>query len=341
MDNMSINGSATLQAKLNEPQTVAALTRLLDRIESLEQTVNTLADLVTQGPGMAAMVGDVVDETVRSAADRGVDVDQRLRTALQIAEELTAPEMVDKLDRLLTMADEAPGMAAMVGDIVDESVRSAAANGIIIEDRLRAGLAIAEKLTAPEMAAKLDTLLDMADQAPLMAAMVGDIVDESVQQVAAKGINLEERLRAGLALTERLTEPTTLASLNQLLDMAEQGPGLVAMVGDVVDETAVSLDLESRLHAGLSIAEKATQPETLNKLDEMFDILLEAESGVLNPEAVRTVGKMAQALVASQKEAPPKVGLFGLMRTLGDPEIQTALGFLINFAKHFGRRLNA
>ena len=225
--------------------------------------------------------------------------------------------------------------------MVDEGVRSAAAKGIFIEERLKAGLAIAEKLTTPEMVAKLDALLDMADQAPLMAAMVGDMVDETVRSAAAKGINIEERLQAGLALTERLTDPATLASLNQLLDMAEQGPGMVAMIGDMVDETAVSLDLESRLQAGLSIAEKATQPETLNKLDEMFDILLEAEAGVLNPKAVRTVGAMAQALVSSQQEKPPKLGIFGLMKAMGDPEIQTALGFMINFAKHFGRRLNA
>ena len=235
MQNLPINGSATLQAKLNEPQTVAALTRLLDRIESLEQTVNTLADLVTQGPGMAAMVGDMVDETVRSAAARGVDVEQRLQTALTLAEKLTAPAMVDKLDRLLALADEAPGMAAMVGDMVDETVRSAAARGVDIEARLRAGLAIAEKLTAPDMVAKLD----------------------------------------------------------QLLAFANEAPGLVAMVGDMVDETAVTLDLESRLKMGLQIAEKATQPANLAQLGEMFEVLLEAESGMLSPEAVRTLGSMA------------------------------------------------
>ena len=281
MQSMPMNGSATLQAKLNEPQTVAALTRLLDRIESLEQTVNTLADLVQQGPGMAAMVGDMVDETVRSAAARGVDVEQRLQTALTLAEKLTAPEMVDKLDRLLTLADEAPGMAAMVGDMVDETVRSAAARGVDIEARLRAGLAIAEKLTAPEMVAKLDQLLAFADEAP----------------------------------------------------------GLVAMVGDMVDETAVSLDLESRLRMGLQIAEKATQPANLAQLGEMFEVLLEAESGMLSPDAVRTLGSMAQSMVAAKSDPRPKVGLLALLRSLNDPDIQNTLGFLLNFGKRFGRSL--
>ena len=281
MQNLPINGSATLQAKLNEPQTVAALTRLLDRIESLEQTVNTLADLVTQGPGMAAMVGDMVDETVRSAAARGVDVEQRLQTALTLAEKLTAPAMVDKLDRLLALADEAPGMAAMVGDMVDETVRSAAARGVDIEARLRAGLAIAEKLTAPDMVAKLD----------------------------------------------------------QLLAFANEAPGLVAMVGDMVDETAVTLDLESRLKMGLQIAEKATQPANLAQLGEMFEVLLEAESGMLSPDAVRTLGSMAQSMVAAKSDPRPKVGLLALLRSLNDPDIQNTLGFLLNFGKRFGRSL--
>ena len=223
MQSMPINGSATLQAKLNEPQTVAALTRLLDRIESLEQTVNTLADLVTQGPGMAAMVGDMVDETVRSAAARGVD----------------------------------------------------------IEARLRAGLAVAEKLTAPDMVAKLD----------------------------------------------------------QLLAFANEAPGLVAMVGDMVDETAVTLDLESRLKMGLQIAEKATQPANLAQLGEMFEVLLEAESGMLSPDAVRTLGSMAQSMVAAKADPRPKVGLLALLRSLNDPDIQNALGFLLNFGKRFGRSL--
>ena len=281
MQSMPINGSATLQAKLNEPQTVAALTRLLDRIESLEQTVNTLADLVTQGPGLAAMVGDMVDETVRSAAARGVDVEQRLQTALTLAEKLTAPAMVDKLDRLLALADEAPGMAAMVGDMVDETVRSAAARGVDIEARLRAGLAIAEKLTAPDMVAKLD----------------------------------------------------------QLLAFANEAPGLVAMVGDMVDETAVTLDLESRLKMGLQIAEKATQPANLAQLGEMFEVLLEAESGMLSPDAVRTLGSMAQSMVAAKSDPRPKVGLLALLRSLNDPDIQNTLGFLLNFGKRFGRSL--
>lgn len=224
MESTHLNGSTTLQAKLNEPQTVAALTRLLDRIDSLEHTVNALVSLTEQGPGMAAMMGDIADETVRQAAARGVN----------------------------------------------------------IEERLKAALTIAEKLTAPEMVAKLDQLLALAEQAPMMAAMVGDMVD----------------------------------------DMAAR------------------LDVQARLNASLSLADKATQPETLTQLSEMFEVLLEAETSMLNPDAVRTVGLMAQAMVAARQAPPTRVGLLGMLRALGDPDIQRAMGFLMEMGKQFSKELD-
>ncbi|MCA9988377.1 MAG: hypothetical protein KDE59_28915, partial [Anaerolineales bacterium] len=202
-----------LQQRLHDERTLLALTRLLDRIDSLEKTVDTLTQAIEQAPSMAAMVGDIVDEGYRSAAAQGIDVEVRLRTALQLADRLTAPEMVARLDQLLALANQAPGMAAMVGDIVDEGYRSAAAQGIDVEARLRTALALADKLTAPEMVARMDQLLALADQAPGMAAMVGDIVDESYRTAAAKGIDIEERLREALGLAERLTAPEMIVSL--------------------------------------------------------------------------------------------------------------------------------
>ena len=39
---------------------------------------------------------------------------------------------------------------------------------------------------------------------------------------------------------------------------------------------------------------------------------------------------------------PPKpVGIGGLLRALGDPDIQHSLGLLLDFAKRFGQKINA
>ena len=206
-----------LQQRLHDERTLLALTRLLDRIDSLEKTVDTLTQAIEQAPSMAAMVGDIVDEGYRSAAAQGIDVEARLRTALALADKLTAPEMVARLDHLLALADQAPGMAAMVGDIVDESYRTAAANGIDIEERLREALGLAERLTAPEMIVSLKALT---------------------------------------------------------------APGTVVFLGHTVT-----------------------------------------------------------ALAEAQATPAPKVGLWGMLRALNDPDRQTAIGFLLNFAKLIGQRL--
>lgn len=221
--NNGSNGVATLQARLNEPQTAAALNRLLDRIETLEQTVGRLADALEQAPGMVAMLGDMADETIRQASTRGVNIEARLRAALTIAEKLTAPETTAKLDQLLTLADQAPSIIAMLGDIMDESYRRASESGINLEAMIRQGA------------------------------------------------------RAG-------------AKFSTLMESKE------------------------------------------------FDALM--ESGVLDPEAVASVGKVGQALIASQKHPSQSLGLFGLLSAMRDPNMQRALGFLATFGTEFGKQIS-
>ncbi|MCO5191312.1 MAG: DUF1641 domain-containing protein [Anaerolineae bacterium] len=276
MENGHQTGQAALQARLNDPHTVEVLTRLLDRIDTLEQTVDRMATLMQQGPGMLSMATDIADEQILDARSRGIDIDERLRTALELAEKLTAPEMVARIDSLIALADQAPGMAAMVADIADETVRQAAANGIDIEARLRAGLEIAEKLTAPEMVANLNQFMALAESAPGMVAMLGDIADDTIRQLAAYGIDVNERITVSLVAAERLTSPEASTALMTLLD-----PDLVGIVGDAGGAFKDSLSMPSQ-----------------------------------------------------------KIGLFGLMRSLSDPDIQRSLNIALNFGRAFGRKLD-
>ena len=266
----------------------------------------------------------MADETYKQAAAEGVDIEARLKAGLAMAEKLTSPEMMERLDKLILMTDQAPYMVSMVTDIADETYREAAARGIDIETRLKAGLAMAEKLTSPEMMERLDKLILMTDQAPYMVSMVTDIADETYREAATRGIDIEARLKVGLAMAEKLTSPEMMTKLDQLLMLSEQAPGMVSMMTDIVDDgyrqlAADGIDVEERLRVGLAIMAKATDPQTMTRLDHMFDTLLAAEEGVLNQEAVEMVGMAAHALVVSQQRPLPKVGLFGLLRALRDP----------------------
>lgn len=275
-----------LQERLHDPQVVGVLTRLLDRIDALEQTVNVLATAVSQAPGMISMVTDMADETMRQATAKGIDIDGRLKTALALAEKLTAPDMLARLEQMLALANQMPGMVSMMADMADDAYRQATARGLDIEARLKAGLALAEKLTAPDMTAKVDQLLALSTQLPGLVAMMTDITDESYRQMTATGVDLEERARLSLGLAEKMTRPNTMHSLNHL-----------------------------------------------------FDTLLTAESGMLSPEAVQTLGETAQALVASRKRPVRPMGLWATLTALRDPDLQMALGFLTVFGKEFGSRL--
>jgi uncharacterized protein (UPF0335 family) len=338
MESGQVNGTAVLQAKLNEPNVVGALTRLLDRIDSLEQTVEKLTTAVEQAPGMMAMAADAVDDVYAQAAAKGVDVDARLRTALAMAERLTAPEMLARLDGLLMMAEQAPGLSAMAADAVDDVYRQAAERGVDIDARLRAGLEIAEKLTAPEMIANLNQVLAMAEQGPGLAAMIADMVDDAFRRAGEKGIDIDGRLRAGLEITEKLTSPEMLANLDGLVTMANQGPGLMAMTVDIVDDTYAQavqhgIDPENLGRQAIMVTTRLAELLESGEINNLLD------SGVLDPEAVGVVSSAANALVESRNQTIEPVGLIGMMKALRDPDLQNAIGFLMSFGKQFGKNL--
>lgn len=211
-----------VQARLSESRTLQALDHLLQRLDTLEQAVDRLGVLMQQGPGLVAMVGDMADETYRQADARGVSLEQRLRVALEMAEKLTAPEMVAKLDGLLQFADQAPGLMAMTADMADEAYRKADARGVSLDQRLGVALEMAEKLTAPEMVNKLDSLLQLADQAPGIIAMAVDWMDESFKGASESGFDPKVLTQvagaANTALTRAKDEhPTKSGGIFKLL----------------------------------------------------------------------------------------------------------------------------
>jgi uncharacterized protein YjgD (DUF1641 family) len=200
-----------LQSRLSEERTLQALDKILDRLDTVEQAVGKLSTIMQQGPGMTAMVADIVDETYRKADANGISVEQRLHNALEIAEKLTAPEMADKLNQLFEFGNQLPGLVAMTADMADEAYRNADANGVSIEQRLKAGLDIAEKLTAPEMVAQLNQLIDLSNQLPGLIGIAVDTFDEGMKNAFDNGFDPKNLSHiAGLsnrALTLAQNEP--------------------------------------------------------------------------------------------------------------------------------------
>jgi uncharacterized protein YjgD (DUF1641 family) len=197
---MNANGNGTkgwldtqqgqqLQHTLESEHTLSGLNHLLARIDTLEKAVDRLATLLEQGPGMVSMVADMADESVQKAAAQGVDVQERLENALQLAERLTHPQTLAGLEKVLVLADQLPGMASMFADMADEAYRKAAARGIHLEDRLQASFQLLEKLTDPETIENLTPLLDMAERMPGILAMFVDMADLAYAEFHKQGFD--------------------------------------------------------------------------------------------------------------------------------------------------------
>ena len=237
-----------LQARLNEDRTLTALERLLTRIDTLESAVDNLSNIMDQAPGMVAMTADMVDDAFAKADASGVDVNERLQNALILAEKLTAPEMVSKLENVFKLADQMPGLVAMKIDSLDEMYQVADSNGVNVDERIKNALHLAEKVTAPEMVERMDALFKLSDMIPGLVAMGADIFDEQMEEYNLIGYD---------------------------------------------------------------------------------------------PQALVKIAKTAnQALTSAQEEPINKIGgLFGMLRAIKDPDRQKALGFLMNFLKHFGKNI--
>ncbi|MGI9515600.1 MAG: DUF1641 domain-containing protein [Pirellulaceae bacterium] len=184
-----------------------------------------------------------------------------------------------------------------------------------------------------------------------------DAVDERLSQAAASGMDVEQRFSQLGSMLEQLTEPDTIAALQQILkglpqlarlaELANSMPDVVAALGDVMDEYQSGLadqgiDVEKALvngmHATLYLGNRIDS-EHLQRLGELLD------SNILDSHAVGIVDNAAKSLSHARQElceapVPRRVGMFGLLKALRDPEVQRSLAFAVQFGKCFGRNLN-
>ncbi len=155
--------------------------------------------------------------------------------------------------------------------------------------------------------------------------------DDNVS-VAASLQALDERTRAIAEVAE---------ALRPLAALAQQAPALTAVLMDSFDEVMQSaiengIDVERGLLNGAGAALRFGATMDTEKVRDL-DALL--KSGVLAPGPLRLIGDLAQSLGDAAASPPAPLGLMGLVKALGRPDVQRAVGFLVAVAEGFGRRL--
>jgi len=331
---MDTQAGKALEARLNDERVVSAMNRILDRLDVIESSL----DKIHEAPGMISMVADMADDAVKTASNNGVDFDERLRSALAIAEKLTAPAMVDKIDHLISAIDQAPAMVSMVADMADDLVQTNAKRGVDLDERMRVALALAEKLTEPEMVDRINALVSATEQAPGMVSMMVDMADDNIRTAAENGIDLNDRLSSALVLAEKLTAPHVVEQLTGMLDLMDQSSGLIAMAADSFDgimQTAIDNGIDPQEFAKqmFGVTTKLAQMMSTKEMQELL------EGGMFDVQTLKIMGAASSALVESNQLPRKKVGLFGMMREMKNSDMQRAIGFLTTFGRLFGKKL--
>ncbi|MDX1684591.1 MAG: DUF1641 domain-containing protein [Saprospiraceae bacterium] len=150
--------------------------------------------------------------------------------------------------------------------------------------------------------AALGQLTKTTENVPDLMAIGADTADELARQGESRGIDPVERAEAGMSLLLTLSEPETLKNLQSLVKLSNQFPGIMAMGVDSMDEIV-------------------------------------RETSCMTEENLAFVIKATEAVTEANSEPPPKVGLFGMLSALSDPDRQKALGHILNILKKLGKKL--
>ena len=184
-----------------------------------------------------------------------------------------------------------------------------------------------------------------------------DFVDEQVSKASESGVDIEPRLGSLFEILLKVTEPKTMTALNTLVDrlpqlaeltkLTDEVPNLLATVGDVLDDyqqrcAKEGIDMEKSLANGLHAAlwlGSHVEKDDLARLGELL------KSDILSHNSILVLGNAANSLSSAQQNAcasktPERVGMFGLVGLLRNPDIQKSIAFTAKFGECFGRNMD-
>jgi hypothetical protein len=148
---------------------------------------------------------------------------------------------------------------------------------------------------------------------------------------------LAVRLASQLELLERIDARLERidAQLAAISPLIEQAPNAIALLGDVFDEYA-----EQAAARGIPLEQIV--PELGRAFEAMLRLLTSThmrqllDSDLLLPGAVSALGTAARAMAAAACAPETKLGLFGTLAAMREPEVQRAVGFAVDLARRFG-----
>lgn len=263
----------------------------------------------------------------------------------QLQARLSDPRTVEALNRLLDRLD----LIAFSAEMMDGFLR----RGNEVADSVAEGVADVRKMVGDGPGAELLCKL------PALARAGVRVAD------AADSPAFDRLLNSGLL--EKLADPSTLNSLNILVEKLELAAFLLTAVdgflkrgNEVADSLAAGVadlrmtapemgpdQMREMIGDFLILVEtghKIVKSGLLAKIEELTGAgLLLSQAGMFDPKVVNTlgeVGRMASESYAEAKAAPKQIaGLLDLWRLFRDPEAQPALSLAFEMTRRFGQKI--
>lgn len=154
-------------------------------------------------------------------------------------------------------------------------------------------------------------------------------------------------LSAVLAALERIERRLDRAE-SLAASAVSEAKHAVAMMTDTADIAIArleeqGLDPDARLRNVVRLAERLSSDEaaaaieaTLAHVEALRAVL---DSGILDPRAVAILSQAGRALAEAAADPVEGIGPFGLVRAIGEPDVRSATGLVVRFARRLGRSL--
>lgn len=140
-----------------------------------------------------------------------------------------------------------------------------------------------------------------------------------------------------------------LAQLNARLERIEalllrqdalmrQAPHALSMLVDSFDEL-VARQVDAGIEPSLLLSRTGDALQRFITLMQSEEFAAMMRSGVLNPETLRTIGTLSEAVRHAASRPEDRLGLLGALRASRHPDTQRAIGFVLRLAQRFGASL--
>lgn len=248
-------------------------------------------------------------------------------------QESALPVAVDKLDLILdklnaiehrlgkleSITQTLPGIVATASDTLDIYFQHLDPDSERLVPEVQNVL---QALMQPDIIAGLNQMLTLIpilaphlatlETLPGILATAGDTLEEGVAYLDSRGVDVPEILPELIPLVTALLAPETLGALVHFVESLPELTPMVLLTKDLPGMLATATDL----------------------IDEISARLLKSEDRI---EAVMSHASQALSMVQRAQKEAPALGPIGVLKAMGDSDIQRLIGFFVYVSKHMSQ----